>query len=50
MKQYDIVAEKPQSTVAIVVEYSEEYCRTTYLSEADFKRLFIVQKNSFIYS
>jgi type I restriction enzyme R subunit len=42
MKQYDLVAENPQSTV--VAEYSEEYRRTTtYQSEADLERAFIAQ-------
>jgi type I restriction enzyme R subunit len=42
MKQYDLVAENPESTV--VAEYSEEYRRSTaYQSEADLEQEFIAQ-------
>jgi type I restriction enzyme R subunit len=42
MKQYDLVAENPQSTV--VAEYIEEYRRSTaYQSEADLEQAFIAQ-------
>jgi type I restriction enzyme R subunit len=42
MKQYDLVAENPESTV--VAEYQTEYKReTSYQSEADLERAFIAQ-------